>query len=543
MANKAEFTDIQALVRFGHGHLTEACFLLLKIVDPCAAKTWLRQAPVSDAQVKAILPDSALQIAFTAQGLSNLKLDKALIEAFSEEFVQGMNEDESRSRRLGDIDSNAAEVWNWGGKVQTVPDVLVMIYAREGELVELQTKWQDASFHKGFQLLQLLDTTDTGGLEPFGFADGISQPELDWEQTLKTDFHSREAYVNQVALGEVLLGYANEYGKYTKRPLISVNQSGSSILPCAEEQPEMADLGRNGSYLVFRQLHQDVAGFWQYMDKQASGDKAVREQIAEIMVGRKRDGTPLIDSNTSPMHHRQCNSLHNSQNSSQQNNQHSSDDTHQMLSEPNRAGVSQTTTNKPDNRFNYDSDPHGQQCPIGAHIRRSNPRTGDFPAGVRGWFQRLVRIFGFGRQYPGDDLIASTRFHRLLRRGRPYGEQITPEHSLTLSADKTERGLHFVCLVANIARQFEFVQNAWSIGPKFAGLQNEGDPLLGNREPLTNGESTDSFTQATSAGPAKCYRHLPQFISVRGGAYFFMPGIRALQYIARDTSSTNEDGE
>ena len=129
-------------------------------------------------------------------------------------------------------------------------------------------------------------------------------------------------------------------------------------------------------------------------------------------------------------------------------------------------------------------------------------------------------------------MVASTRFHRLLRRGRAYGPVLAPEDAVKPDAPAAERGLQFICLSANILRQFEFVQNAWSMSSKFSGLQQESDPLLGNREPLISGDSTDQFNRPDPAGPMRKTCHLPEFISVRGGGYFFMPGRHTLKYIA-----------
>jgi deferrochelatase/peroxidase EfeB len=130
--------------------------------------------------------------------------------------------------------------------------------------------------------------------------------------------------------------------------------------------------------------------------------------------------------------------------------------------------------------------------------------------------------------------VASSRFHRLLRRGRIYGPPLSPDAALTTApaADEPERGLHFVCLCANIARQFEFVQNAWTASAKFAGLRDETDPLLGNREPLLDGGPTDGFSMPQAGRPTRRVTGLPRFVTVRGGAYFFMPGVRALRYLA-----------
>jgi hypothetical protein len=93
-------------------------------------------------------------------------------------------------------------------------------------------------------------------------------------------------------------------------------------------------------------------------------------------------------------------------------------------------------------------------------------------------------------------------------------------------ADDVERGLHFLCLNASINRQFEFLQHTWINSSKFDGLYEDDDPLVGPRE-RTGGVFTVPATPLRER-----YRDLPRFVSVRGGAYFFMPGIRALRYLA-----------
>ena len=108
-ATNFEFDDLQALVRFGHGKLTDSCLMLLDIIDVAAAKQWLGKAPVSSAVAANPPPDTALQIAFSVQGLRALGLQESLINGFSDEFITGMADDESRSRRLGDTGENAPE--------------------------------------------------------------------------------------------------------------------------------------------------------------------------------------------------------------------------------------------------------------------------------------------------------------------------------------------------------------------------------------------------------------------------------------------------
>src|SRR6185295_16851218 len=95
-----------------------------------------------------------------------------------------------------------------------------------------------------------------------------------------------------------------------------------------------------------------------------------------------------------------------------------------------------------------------------------------------------------------------------------------------------ERGLYFVALNANLARQFEFVQNAWIMGTQVGGLVDERDPLVGSRESIPGSPTPDTFSLPQAAGLRRRITGLPQFVTVRGGAYFFLPGVRALRYLA-----------
>jgi deferrochelatase/peroxidase EfeB len=148
------------------------------------------------------------------------------------------------------------------------------------------------------------------------------------------------------------------------------------------------------------------------------------------------------------------------------------------------------------NDFGYfETDRHGLGCPIGAHVRRANPRDTLDPA-------------------PGTDRsIAVNKRHRLLRRGRNYG------------APGGAQGIHFIALGANLSRQFEFIQHSWLNDPSFNGMQAQGDPLLGS--------DPNARVFVMQRSPVR-ERHvdLPQFVRVRGGAYFFVPGVRALRFLA-----------
>lgn len=485
-----ELDDIQGLVRFGYKHHTEASFLLLRVIDCDAARRWLATVPVCSAETVEPPPATALQIALGAEGLRALGVAGDIVDLFAAEFVSGMADDANRARRLGDVGVNDPSRWQWGVGA-LVPHVLVMLYALPGKLRDFQAAIE-AQCAAGFEPMTCLTTSDLDGIEPFGFTDGISQPLLDWQRKRPVRDAEQPDYSNLSCLGEYLLGYPNEYGGYTDRPLLDAAAAGPH-LPRAEDDPDRTDLGRNGSYLVLRQLRQDVPGFWQFVDRCAGGNAGVRERISSAMVGRSRDGMPLVGP---------------------------ADETFEGGGVPDDL-----------NAFAYRSDPHGQRCPLGAHVRRSNPRNADLPPGPPGIFSWAKRTLGFDAEALDQDLVASTRFHRLLRRGREYGTGISPEQALVDSSGG-DTGIHFICLGANIARQFEFVQNAWAMGVHFDGLPNESDPLLGTRLAAADGTPTDGFSMPRGNGADERLAGLPQFVTVLGGGYFFLPGIRALRFLA-----------
>jgi Dyp-type peroxidase family len=145
-----------------------------------------------------------------------------------------------------------------------------------------------------------------------------------------------------------------------------------------------------------------------------------------------------------------------------------------------------------------------ERCPLGAHVRRANPRDtlGDEPKAS----------------------LALVRKHRLIRRGRLYGDKLAP----AAEPDGRARGLLFMALCADLERQFEFVHEAWLHNPKFAGLSHERDPLAA-WDPGA-GAARDTFSVAGS--PFRRTFALERFVRVRGGAYLFMPSLRALAYLA-----------
>ena len=493
MSAAIDFADLQGLLRFGYKHHTESAFALLRVRNRAAARAWLASVPVGSAE-KGPLPQTLLQVAFGAEGLRELGVTDSVLSTFAPEFVAGLGTDANRARRLGDLGPNDPARWQWGGpSAALLPHVLVLVYALPGQLAarcrELESHWSVA-----FELMRWLPTTDMGGVEPFGFTDGISQPEVDWSREIVAEDHDRLSWGNLSCLGEFVLGYPNEYGRYTARPLLEPI-GAAAHLPRAEEAPDRADLGRNGSYLVLRTLRQDVSGFWRFLDGQSRGDAAQRKQLAEAMVGRRMDGQPLLAPSATPI-----------------------------------AGVA--AAERATNGFTFDGDPAGLRCPVGAHIRRANPRNADLPAGTQGLVSRALRTLGFDAAALHEDAVASVRFHRILRRGREYGVRLSMAEALSARGPAVETGLQFICLCADLARQFEFVQGAWIAGSKFAGLPHEGDPLMGNRLSAPDEPDTARFTQPRAGCASRVVEGLPPFVEVVGGAYFFLPGVRALHYLA-----------
>lgn len=230
------------------------------------------------------------------------------------------------------------------------------------------------------------------------------------------------------------------------------------MLPAA---PPPAELSTNGSYLVYRKLHQDTAAFRAQLAEAAAHYPGGEELLAAKIVGRWRDGTPIALS-------------------------------------PERPDASIVKDPRRNNAFSYGKDADGMDCPVGAHVRRANPRDSLPFAG------KLVNR------------------HRLIRRGIPYGEPLAPG----AEDDGRDRGVLFMCLQASIARQFEFVQSQWFNGGNSFALGSDQDVLLGPQDGVHLNKMTVPGSPPTFVGP------LSRVVSVKGGEYFFVPGINGLQYLA-----------
>lgn len=451
--DRLELDDIQGLVRHGYPFFTAAEYLLVEFRDGPSAKAWLRRLRDpkdlwidNAAKVALILgkEDCGVAIAFTDSGLRELGLGDETMHSFVGEFQEGMAA-EQRARLLGDVGLNRPETWTWGGGEEKI-HALLIVFAESKRLADRVREIEDM---KECPIVLHRFTGNKMDHEPFGFADGISQPFVEGLTRKKPP-----RGVRTVKAGEFVLGYLNEFGRFPASPWVAADARAKGLARLGGSG--RADFGRNGSFLVMRQLEQEVAEFGKFIKG--------REELAASMVGRRKSGAPLVRR-------------------------------YDKGSEP----KSQAELER-ENDFTYHKeDRHGFRCPIGSHIRRANPRDSlADSAGVT-----------------PEEAQALVDRHRILRRGRVYkqGER---------------QGLLFLCLNANIERQFEFVQGSWLMNPQFGGLQGETDPLLGY---VPEGETRTMTLQHPRL--AKCLPGLGRYVTVKGGAYFFVPGLKAIDYLAK----------
>jgi Dyp-type peroxidase family len=474
-----DLKDIQGLIVRGYGNLEAASYLLLQIQDGEAARHWLATLADQITNAETRPSHTSQNVAFTHAGLMALGLDAETLATFPNEFTEGMTS-ERRRIILGDHGENAPEKWVWGGPESPPVHILLMLFAVDEPALETYYESVSRGFSSGgvTQIGETLTATllrdaQTGySKEHFGFNDAISQPFIE-------GLGKSGPPANTVKAGEFILGYPNEYDLLTERPTVRAERDPRGLLADDPSESGARDMGSNGSYLVFRQLYQDVGRFLQFLvdatrDANGNSDPEARVRLAAKMVGRWPSGAPLV-----------------------------------KAAEHDNPELGQ------DNDFGYrDTDSLGQRCPLGAHIRRSNPRDASDPH--------------LGPQ----KTIAINKRHRILRRGRAYGKPVSASMQIEdiMRADTSgDRGLHFICFNGNISRQFEFVQQTWINNPKFAGLYEDTDPLIGDRAPREIKQPTVFTEQAMPV--RRRVTNIPQFVSVRGGAYFFMPGIRAVRYL------------
>ncbi|WP_159995135.1 hypothetical protein [Roseomonas sp. 18066] len=489
-----ESGEVQSIFYGGLKRQPAAASLVLALpAEPAAARAWLRALEPRITYGEELPVGTVQQLGLAAGGLQKLGLPPATLAQFPQAFRQGMAHP-VRAHILSDTGDDGPADWLWGA--DPVPDAVLNLYAEDAAaLAAAIAEATTALALQGGRLLHQLQLAppaapDGGPMrEPFGFVDGVSQPIVRGTRRWMRDADE----IHAVEPGEFLYGYPDNRGGLPLSPGMAAAEDPGAILPVREQrhsdglllpsfQPGSAtaerDFGRNGSFLVVRQLEQDVAAFEGFMARAAielegrAGlppglDPAQRAcWIGAKMVGRWQDGTSLVRHPTEP-----------------------------------GTGWDNRKKNVPmDNDFLLGAeDPMGLRCPFGAHVRRTNPRD-SFAPGSR-------------------EQLSITNRHRILRRGRAFA-------AAGGGAGAHGPGLYFMCLNLDIERQFEFIQQSWAMAPQFHGLENEVDAVL------SRGGRSARLTVPTPEGPLTI-RRFADFVRLRGGGYFFLPGRRSLRWLAR----------
>ena len=339
---KLELDDIQSGVLRPRPSPFAATYIALRIDEQKAGRELVGRlarvvTPASESSSRA--GDTWVSVGVSHQGLRALGVPQDSLDSFPPPFQQGMA---ARAHLLGDTGENAPETWE---KPLGSGDVHVVITAIAPDQEHLEPALERArEAYRRLGGVEAIWRQDCHALaddkEPFGFKDGISHPAIEGSGIPGTNPHE-----TPLKAGEFVLGYPDEMGE---TPMI----------------PQPGILGRNGSYAVFRKLHQRVAAFRRYLKENAS-EKNPEELLAAKMMGRWRSGAPLA---SCPMH-----------------------DDPTIGLDPSR-----------NNAFLFKSDDAiGYHTPLGSHIRRMNPRDADV-AGV-------------------------VRIHRMIRRGTAYGPPLPPD--------------------------------------------------------------------------------------------------------------------
>jgi deferrochelatase/peroxidase EfeB len=467
-----DLADIQGNILRGY-HKAFVRHLVLTVSEADLARQWLLDVTSGDegagpqvttAEPWANRPGTCLNIGMTHAGLAALGVAPESLDSFPHEFAEGMA---SRAVKLGDTGASAPTNWKPEWRDPGAVHLVVSVHAdHPGDLHATAARVLGAGAAAGpaFTALAQLDgAAFPDGLVHFGYRDGIAQPRFE----NLGDPDSRPDQQPLVEIGAVLLGHR------------------TPVEDLMWEVPKPDVLGMHGCFNAFRVLEQRVGDYEQFLTDQAekllahpaadellppgaeltwdpplSRHHAMREVIGAKMLGRWRNGVPVVLSPTSP--------------------------TPQPPVGPDRL-----------NDFGYADDPNGFGCPMGSHIRRCNPRDG-----------RIVQR-------------STNHSRRIVRRGIPYGPPFDPA-----SPTDDERGLLGMFLCASLIVQFEAMQYDWiNLGLQDPRITGANDPVIGNNEP-----EHSVFAIPVASGSVEL-RGFSRFVHTRGGAYLFIPSMRALRHL------------
>jgi len=523
--------DIQGNImkNYGEAGFIKARYLFFKINSGGQGRTFLHallpyitsSAPWTDGKNNTdgvLWPEATTNIAFTYNGLKNLGISVQTLQSFPDEFITGM-----RGRRtiLGDNGPSDPAKWDpvWHEEIHLFVsmeaptdeaiekrfdeimgiitlnglDKVILLDGHRGAKNEGTKKYQDASvlYENG------VPTTK----EHFGYTDGISNP----------FFKGMTPDMGELAGGgkkntKDLLGYGDPELVSTWLPL----ETGEFILGHKDEALEYPTgpmpplMAKNGSFMAYRKLHENVGKFNAFLDEKSQGYPGGKELLAAKLSGRWRNGVPI----TTYPNQKDADELAMKR---QKAIQAMADA--KIPAEKLEALAAFKEINKKFHAYDYNDDLNGGRCPVGAHSRRANPRGS----------------LEFGHKKAFDSPTAVDNRRRILRRGLPYGKAEDP------TSNDGNHGTIFMIINASIKRQFEFVLQQWiNYGNDFK-LANDKDPLLGNHAEINGkGDGRMIFGSNTMADdPPYFLNELPRFVETRGGEYFFIPSLTALRMIAQ----------